>query len=105
MDIKLKFAEVIKELRNDRSYQEFADLIGVTRPTIISWENADYKPKRESLELIAKLRGETLDEFLGYLEGRTEITPMERLKQQISGLSNQQIAELLRMLANRLDQS
>ncbi len=100
---KRRFANCVKSLRGDRNYEEFAKILGVSRPTIIGWEGHKVVPKRESLERVAELRGESLDEFLSYLEGARRRDPLDRLIQQIAGLSNEQIGVVLRAIGDRLD--
>jgi transcriptional regulator with XRE-family HTH domain len=105
MDSKAKerFAECVKSLRGDRNHRQFAEIIGVSRATIQAWEDCRVVPKRESLEAIAQLRGEGLDEFMGFLQGVPKKDPMDKLIIQVNGLSHKQIAILLRALADRLD--
>ncbi|MGL4502864.1 MAG: helix-turn-helix transcriptional regulator [Planktothrix sp.] len=105
LESRQRFAIAVKALRADRNHEEFAKIIGVSRPTVIGWEKCKVDPKRESLEQIAQLRGESLDEFLSYLSGAKRRDPLERLTQQIAGLSHEQIAYVLRALADRLDPS
>lgn len=101
-EAKKRFASTVKDLRGDRDREEFSKVVGVSRPTIIGWENCKVVPKRESLELIAQMRGESLDEFLSYLNGAKRKDPLERLLNQISGLSHEQLAIVLRAIADRL---
>jgi len=98
-----RFAECVKVLRADRRHKQFAEILGVSRPTVIGWENCKVAPKRESLERVAKLRGESLDEFLSYLEGARRRDPLDRLLAQLSGLSREQMAVVLRAIADRFD--
>ncbi|MFB2970418.1 helix-turn-helix transcriptional regulator [Aerosakkonema sp. BLCC-F183] len=101
-EARKRFAEAVKVLRGDRDREEFSKIVGVSRPTIIGWETCKNTPKRESLELIAQMRGETLDEFLSYLNGAKRRDPLERLLNQIAGLSHEQLAIVLRAIADRL---
>lgn len=66
--VKNKFANVVKTLRGERTYREFATLMGVSHPTIKAWEEGIHKPKKNAVERIAALRGETYQEFMAYLE-------------------------------------
>ncbi|MFB2980049.1 helix-turn-helix transcriptional regulator [Microseira sp. BLCC-F43] len=100
-EAKKRFAEAVKALRGNRDREEFAKIVGVSRPTIIGWENCKVVPKRESLEIVAEMRGESLDEFLSFLNGAKRRDPMERLLNQISGLSDEQISLVLQAIADR----
>lgn len=102
-EAKKRFAEAVKALRGNRDREEFSKIVGVSRPTIIGWENCKVVPKRESLELIAQMRGESLDEFLSFIEGAKRRDPMDRLLNQIAGLSEEQIAIVLRAIADRFN--
>ncbi|WP_318738381.1 helix-turn-helix transcriptional regulator [Roseofilum sp. SID3] len=104
-EAKERFAQCVKSLRGDRNHRQFAELIGVSRATIQAWEDCRVIPKRESLQTIAELRGESLDEFMGFLQGLPKKDPMDKLITQIGGLSQKQIATLLRAVASRLDPS
>jgi len=97
-----RFAEAVRTLRGNRDREEFARLCGVSRPTIIGWEACKVSPKRESLQVIAEMRGESLDEFLSYLNGAKRREPLERLLNQIAGLSDEQLAIVLHAIADRL---
>lgn len=101
-EAKKRFAEAVKELRGNRDREEFSKVVGVSRPTIIGWENCKVVPKRESLELIANMRGESLDEFLSFLNGAKRRDPLDRLLNQIAGLSREQLAIVLHAIADRL---
>ena len=66
--VKNKFANVVKTLRGKKTYREFAEMIGVSHPTIKAWEEGIHQPKKKAVERIAALRGETYQEFMAYLE-------------------------------------
>jgi transcriptional regulator with XRE-family HTH domain len=100
-----KFAEVVCELRGARSYRSFAKLIGVSHPTIKAWEEMHGIPDTESLEKIAVLRGESLEEFRQYLAGTREPSQMQKIVQQLYVISDTELAILLRAIADRLEKS
>jgi len=102
-EAKERFAETVRTLRGNRNHEQFARVIGVSRPTIIGWEKCRVVPKRESLEAIAELRGETLDEFLSYLNGAKKKDPLDKLLMQITGLTHPQLAIVLQAIAKRLN--
>lgn len=49
----------IKALRvnNEMSQQDVADILGVSKPTVIKWEKGDVKPKGLVIFALAKLYG------------------------------------------------
>lgn len=100
-----KFAQVISELRGTRSYRSFARIIGVSHPTVVAWENVERIPDDESLQKIADLRGESLEEFEAFLRGTREPNEMQRLIQQVHIISDAELAILLRTIAERLEKS
>ncbi|HEY9866082.1 MAG TPA: helix-turn-helix transcriptional regulator [Candidatus Obscuribacterales bacterium] len=103
MDIeeKARFAEVVKSLRSDRNLRSFAKIVGVSHPTILLWEKGEGEPRRENLERIAELRGESLDNLLDFLSGK-QSNPQERVISAIQGASKEQIASFLEAIANRI---
>lgn len=103
MAAKKRFAKCIKLLRGDRSHEEFARAVGVSRPTIIGWEQCRSTPKHESLLMVAALRGETLDEFLAHLDGAKGKDPVDRILAQIPGLTRPQLAVVLHAVAESLE--
>ena len=98
-----KFAKTVEELRAGRSYRSFAKLLGVSHPTIKAWENLEGIPDIGNLERIAILRGESLTEFREFLDGTRELTPLQNLIQQIRTVSDEQLAVVLRAIADRLE--
>ncbi|MBO1051570.1 MAG: hypothetical protein HCA25_19555 [Dolichospermum sp. DET50] len=103
LEAKKRFAEIIVNLRAGRDLRSFARELGVQHSTIIDWESCNTIPKRPNLEKIAKLRGETVNELMDYLEGRQTLSHYERLSAMISGASKEQLVSLLRQIATRLE--
>jgi len=100
---KERFAEAVKALRGSQSREEFAKALGVTRPTVIAWEAAKYTPKRESLETVATMRGESLDEFLSFIQGAKRKEPIEKIITQISAMPSDHLARILKAIAERME--
>jgi DNA-binding XRE family transcriptional regulator len=98
-----KFAQAVFDLRAGRDLRTFGKLVGVRHTTIIDWENCTVVPKMASIEKIAELRGETLQQFMDYLEGRQTLSLMDRAMSLVNGASKEQLAELLRAIAERLE--
>ncbi len=103
MDIeeKKRFAEVVKNLRSGRNIRAFAKIVGVSHPTILMWEKGEGEPRREKLERIAELRGESLDNLLDFLSGK-QSSPQERVIAAIQGASKEQLAGFLEAIGKRL---
>ena len=64
-----KLATLIKELRGNCSFREFAATIGTTHTNVRQWEFGKGEPSLRVLRKIAAQRGWTLDELMVYLEG------------------------------------
>ncbi|MEG4607621.1 helix-turn-helix transcriptional regulator [Microcoleus sp. F6_B6] len=107
MDVQAreKFAEVICEMRAGRSYRAFARLLGVSHPTIKAWENLEGIPDRENLERVASLRGETLEEFKEFLGGSRTPSRLQNLLQQVRTIPDDELAVVLRVIADRIENS
>lgn len=71
----------IRRLRKGKKYtqQELADLVGVTKTTVLDWEKGRYFPKGENLTNLAK----ALDVRVSYLLGETEISPKELTVEEV----------------------
>lgn len=100
-----RFAEVVRNLRSGRPIREFAKVVGVSHPSVLDWENGIGIPRRENLEKIAELRGESLDELLAYLSGKEAKDSMDRVLSAIKGASKEQLAEILIAIAHRMKET
>lgn len=62
----MELSEKIQKLRKDRglTQEQFAEQLFVSRTAVSKWETGRGTPSMESLQLIAKLCGITLDELL-----------------------------------------
>ena len=49
----LRFAERFSKLRRDESQKDFAERIGISRPTVGFYENGDRLPQADVLKQIA----------------------------------------------------
>ncbi len=70
-----RLAVLLKELRGNCSFREFAATIGTTHTNVRQWESGKGEPRLRVLGKIAAQRGWTLDELMVYLEG--EALPKE----------------------------
>lgn len=75
IEFNQKLATLLKELRGNCSFRDFAEKIGATHTDVRRWESGKGEPRLRVLGKIAALRGWTLDELMVYLEG--EALPKE----------------------------
>ena len=69
IEFNQKLAALLKELRGNCSFREFAATIGTTHTNVRQWESGKGEPRLRVLGKIAAQRGWTLDELMVYLEG------------------------------------
>lgn len=105
-DYKARLAKAVKELRGKLSYREFAKQFPIVYSAVASWEKGQSVPSTENLEKLAAMRGETLDQFLAYLNGNqksNEIeSPTAKVIQQIKMLPRHELHLVLRVVADRI---
>lgn len=67
-ELKVTNATNIKTLRKEKklTQEELAKIIGVTKLTILRWENGDRVPKADKAQLLADFFGVTVPYLLGY---------------------------------------
>lgn len=72
-------AESILKIRQERklSQDEFAEQVGVTRQSVIKWENGTMKPSMQNLRQISEIFHVPLNEIVSDNEIRTSDRPME----------------------------
>lgn len=66
---KLRLANLVKELRGDKSQRNFAKLLGVSYYAVQSWEKQAALPDEKNLQKLADLKGWTLLQLQVYLQG------------------------------------
>ncbi len=62
----------LRFLANEMTQQQLADLVGVTRQTILAVENGKYSPSLELAFAIAKVFGKPLEEVFSYEDEQTK---------------------------------
>ncbi|MCA6580468.1 MAG: hypothetical protein IM537_18755 [Pseudanabaena sp. M57BS1SP1A06MG] len=67
--VRAKLSAILKQAQGDRTARKFAKDLGVSHVTLMSWLNCEGFPSRESLEKIAVIRGQDLDDLLADLRG------------------------------------
>ncbi|NMG23054.1 helix-turn-helix transcriptional regulator [Brasilonema bromeliae] len=101
-----RLAELLKELRGERSQRSFAKLLGVSNQAVQYWEKERTWPDDNNLERIAELKGWTLLQLQVYLEGEQErssvadedVNRVNDSELQQQSRSVQQLLEEVRML-------
>lgn len=58
----------LRFMANEMTQQQLADLVGVTRQTILAVENGKYSPSLELAFAITRVFGKTLEEVFSYDE-------------------------------------
>lgn len=66
-----KLANLLKELRGERSQRSFAKLLGVSNQAVQNWEKQRAWPDDENLQRLAELKGWTLEQLKTHLNGET----------------------------------
>ena len=92
-----EFRERFAKLRGKRTQKEFADYLGIARPTVGFYENGDRIPDAAALKKICSVCGVTSDYLLGLsdYENQDVIDKlMERVK-ELDGLDSKQKSYLL----------
>lgn len=70
---KQKLANLVKELRGERSQRTFAKLLGVSNQAIQYWEKERTWPDDDNLQKLAALKGWTLLQLQAYLQGEPQV--------------------------------
>nr|WP_277881681.1 helix-turn-helix transcriptional regulator [Phormidium sp. FACHB-592] len=94
--------------RGNMSRRKFARLLGVSQSTVQSWENGTNLPSLDNLEKLAQFQGMLVEDFVAYLYGRgpdrsTLETNDRDLLEQVGILPSLDVAQLLRVVADRLE--
>lgn len=79
--------DIILELRKSLSLSqdEFAEKLPVTRQAVSRWENGETTPNTDTLKLIAKTFGVSVDYLLGYPAGQCQSCGMALEKDSDKG--------------------
>ena len=65
-----RLANLLRELRGERSQRSFAKLLGVSNQAVQNWEKERTWPDDDNLQRLAELKGWTPKQLQGYLEGQ-----------------------------------
>lgn len=96
---KERFSKRVKSIRGKRTQAEFAELLGVSQPTITGWEKGVNLPSLDSLERLADIVGVSPELFLASLYGRKELLYSNS---SVASMDRHQISSLLSQVASRL---
>lgn len=66
---KQKLANLLRELRGERSQRSFAQFFGVSNQAVQNWEKERTWPDDDNLQKLADLKGWTLKQLQAYLDG------------------------------------
>ncbi|MFH7025127.1 MAG: helix-turn-helix domain-containing protein [Heteroscytonema crispum UTEX LB 1556] len=99
-----KLVEIVKKTRGTMSQRAFGKLLGVSTTAVQSWERGDSVPDTENLAKIAARAGYTLEQLLGYLEGKAllETSDLSVILRQIKYMPLSQVAQIVQAAADRL---
>ncbi|HLO84587.1 MAG TPA: helix-turn-helix transcriptional regulator [Nostocaceae cyanobacterium] len=106
-EYKKRLAKVVKELRGDESYREFGKKFPIVYSAVSAWEKGESIPSTKNLEKLAAMRGESLNEFLDYLNGKRDSeneSPTTKVIQQIQLLPRKDLHLILRVVADRMNE-
>lgn len=69
---KKRLANLVKELRGERSQRSFAKLLGVSNQAVQNWEKERTWPDDDNLQRLADLKGWTPKQLQAYLEAEPQ---------------------------------
>jgi transcriptional regulator with XRE-family HTH domain len=94
----------LRRLRKERglSLTDFADKVGVSRPTVWSWETGKTKPRRQKLDAVAATLNLMDDELILDIAEVEERTKARSLEREISA-AKARIAKIAGTLPEAVD--
>ncbi len=101
-----KLIAIVKKARGSMSQRAFGKLLGVSATAVQLWERGDTVPDTENLAKIAVRSGYTLEELLGFLEGKPVSEPSEinQILNKIKVMPLSQVAMISRAVADRFSE-
>lgn len=93
----------LKEIRTEKekTQQEIANYLGITRPAYTAYESGNRQPDYETLQRLADFFNVTTDFLLGRTDTRNETTPEQKIKNALSG--DPELSEFWESLSQRED--
>ena len=102
IDVTNVFSERLKELRGERTLQEVANEIGITRVALGYYEKGERKPDIEILYRIADFYKVSSDYLIGISNVKTQDTEIKGIALK-TGLSEKSIEKICNALNCRVD--
>jgi transcriptional regulator with XRE-family HTH domain len=98
-----RLIKIVKQARGDLSRRSFARLLKVSPTAVQFWETGESMPATENLAHIAQRTGYSLEELIGYLEGKPLPEPedLDRIVRQIHTLPLSQVAVIGKAVSDR----
>jgi transcriptional regulator with XRE-family HTH domain len=94
---KQRLANLVRELRGERSQRSFAKLLGVSNQAIQYWEKERTWPDDDNLQKLAALKGWTLLQLQASLEGKPKAN--EGLNSTDVGKTSEEVLSVQQLLA------
>lgn len=94
---KQRLANLVRELRGERSQRSFAKLLGVSNQAIQYWEKERTWPDDDNLQKLAALKGWTLLQLQASLEGKPKAN--EGLNCTDVGKTSEEVLSVQQLLA------
>ena len=98
------FARQIKKIRTNlnKTMEEFAEMLGVTKSSINMWENKGVVPREDILRKIAETQKISLDKLLGIeledQDGESKIMYLQRNLEKLDERRLKKAEEMLRVV-------
>lgn len=105
LESKERLAQLLQEMKGNRSERAFARDLKVHPGTLGGWLRCETFPDQANLEQLARLRQMSLDAFLSFLRGDAVLTDpktAEDLFALTNHLSDQEAFRLARLLLDRV---
>lgn len=103
MDVTSIFSEKLRELRGDKTLQEVADALGITRVSLGYYEKGERKPDIEVVYKIADYYKVSVDYLLGWSKAKSRDIGMQGIVEK-TGLSEAAINNLCYYRSHNLEE-
>lgn len=108
-ETKERLSTLLKRIRGDETFRQFAPKIGTTHSTLNSWEQGVNFPKTGNLLAIAAYTNQSLEDLMHYLKtGESSLTKKtssekseEAILNELNLLKEQEIKEIVIAVINK----